>query len=123
MGSLEDLDKAFAALEKQFPEARRELVEDVGVIMYERVMRNIDAETKEQSGRLREACHLVIGSGGGYAAVRNDNRKAPHAQLVEFGHRRIKGAKRKEGKYGKHQGKRQADWLGQWKAHVPECAE
>ena len=86
MGSLEDLDKAFAALEKQFPEARRELVEDVGVIMYERVMRNIDAETKEQSGRLREACHLVIGSGGGYAAVRNDNRKAPHAQLVEFGH-------------------------------------
>ena len=67
MGSLEDLDKAFAALEKQFPEARRELVEDVGVIMYERVMRNIDAETKEQSGRLREACHLVIGSGGGYA--------------------------------------------------------
>ena len=118
MGSLEDLDKAFAALEKQFPEARRELVEDVGVIMYERVTRNIDAETKEQSGRLREACHLVIGSGGGYAAVRNDNRKAPHAQLVEFGHRLIKGAKTKEGKYG-----RQADWLGQWKAHVPECAE
>ena len=65
MGSLEDLDKVFAALEKQFPEDRRELVEDVGVIMYERVMRNIDAETKEQSGRLREACHLVIGSGGG----------------------------------------------------------
>lgn len=55
MGSLEDLDKAFAALEKQFPEARRELVEDAGVIMYERVTRNIDAETKEQSGRLREA--------------------------------------------------------------------
>ena len=61
MGSLEDLDKVFAALEKQFPEDRRELVEDAGVIMYERVMRNIDAETKEQSGRLREACHLVIG--------------------------------------------------------------
>ena len=30
MGSLEDLDKAFAALEEQFPEARRELVEDEG---------------------------------------------------------------------------------------------
>lgn len=101
MGSLEDLDKAFAALEKQFPEARRELVEDAGVIMYERVTRNIDAETKEQSGRLREACHLVIGSGGGYAAVRNDNRKAPHAQLVEFGHRLIKDAKTKEGKHGR----------------------
>lgn len=46
MGSLEDLDKAFAALEKQFPEARRELVEDAGAIMYERVTRNIDEETQ-----------------------------------------------------------------------------
>ena len=53
MGSLEDLDKDFAALEKQFPEARRELVEDAGAIMYDRVIRNIDTETKEQSGRLR----------------------------------------------------------------------
>lgn len=100
MGSLEDLDRALAAMEEQFPEARRELVEKTGAIIYEKVIRNIDTDTKENTGHLRDACHMVIGSGGGYAAVRNDNKKAPHAQLVEYGHELRKGAKTKKGKHG-----------------------
>lgn len=98
--SLDDLDKAFEAMLTKFPEKRRELVEAEGEKMYQKVLHNIDTDTKEDTGRLREACYKAIGSGGGYAAVRNDHRKAPHAHLVEFGHRLIKGAKTKEGKHG-----------------------
>ena len=98
--SLEDLDKAFETMIEKFPEKRRELVENAGSKMHQKVLRNIDTDTKEDTGRLREGCYLVIGSKGGYAAVRNDHRKAPHAHLVEFGHRLIKGAKTKEGKNG-----------------------
>ena len=99
-GSLDDLDRAFAELLDRFPEKRRELVETVGEKMHQKVLRNIDTDTKEKTGHLRDACEKHIGSGGGYAAIRNDYRKAPHAHLVENGHRLIKGAKKKVNKYG-----------------------
>lgn len=98
--SLADLDKAFEMMIEKFPEKRRELVESAGEKMHKKVLRNIDTDTKESTGRLREACYLAIGSEGGYAAVRNNHRKAPHAHLVEFGHKLVKGAKTKEGKHG-----------------------
>lgn len=98
--SLADLDKAFEKMMEKFPEKRRELVENAGEKMHKKVLRNIDTDTKEDTGRLRDACYLAIGSEGGYAAVRNNHRKAPHAHLVEFGHKLVKGAKTKEGKYG-----------------------
>lgn len=98
--SLADLDKAFEKMIEKFPEKRRELVENAGKKMHKKVLRNIDTDTKEDTGRLRDACYLAIGSEGGYAAVRNNHRKAPHAHLVEFGHKLVKGAKTKEGKYG-----------------------
>ncbi len=100
MGSLEELDKAFASLLEQFPEKRRDLVETAGEKMHQKVLRNIDSETEEHTGRLRAACQKHIGSKGGYAPVRNNNKKAPHAYLVENGHRLMKGAKTKKGKRG-----------------------
>lgn len=98
--SLADLDKAFEAMMEKFPEKRMELVKNCGEKMHKKVLRNIDVDTNEETGRLRDACYLAIGSEGGYAAVRNDHRKAPHAHLVEFGHKLVKGAKTKEGKFG-----------------------
>ena len=95
MGSIEELDKAFDRLLERFPEKRRELVERAGEKMYQRILRNIDSDVKEGKGNLRAACRKYIGSGGGYAAVRNDGKKAPHTHLVENGHRIVKGKKKK----------------------------
>ena len=100
MNELVELDRALGAFLEEFPEKRRELVENAGEKMHRQVLRNIDRDTEARTGHLREACYKQIGSGGGYAAVRNDSRKAPHGHLVENGHRLIKGAKTKEGKHG-----------------------
>ncbi len=98
--SLNDLCKDFDHFLEQFPGMQRELVEMAGEKLHEKVLQNIDTSTKEQTGRMKAACRMVIGSGGGYAAVRNDYKKAKHTHLVEFGHRLMKGAKTKEGKHG-----------------------
>lgn len=100
MNELDELDRALGEMLDKFPEKRRKLVEDAGEKMHQKVLRNIDRDTEARTGHLREACYKHIGSDGGYAAVRNDYKKAPHAHLVENGHRLIKGAKTKEGKHG-----------------------
>lgn len=99
----EPLDKlcdSFDVMLEKFPEERRELMEKAGEKMYRQVLRNIDATTEAHTGNLRDACYKHIGSKGGYAAVRNDHKKAPHAHLVEYGHRLVKGTKIKIGKHG-----------------------
>lgn len=101
MDDLEELEKMFGKILEEFPEERRKLVETAGEKLYRRVLRNIDSETEAKSGNLREACEKHIGSKGGYAAVRNNYQKAPHAHLVENGHRLMKGAEKKEDRYGK----------------------
>lgn len=101
MDDLEELEKMFGKVLEEFPEERRKLVENSGEKLHKRVLRNIDSETEAKSGNLREACEEHIGSEGGYAAIRNNYRKAPHAHLVENGHRLMKGAEKKEGRYGK----------------------
>lgn len=98
--SLDKICESLDALEEKFSEEQRELVEKAGEKMYRQVLRNIDTSTKEQTGKLRAACYKQIGSKGGYAAVRNNHKKAPHAHLVEYGHKLVKGAKTKTGKHG-----------------------
>ena len=97
---LDKLCEAFDKMPEVFYEERRELMEAAGEKMYRQVLKNIDADTKEKTGNLRAACYKHIGSRGGYAAVRNNHRKAPHAHLVEYGHKLVKGAKTKTGKRG-----------------------
>ena len=87
---LYDLDKEFEKLIKQFPNARRKLVENSGEKLFEKVCNNIRRDTKEYTGNLVEGCELHIGSGGGYSAVRANNRVAPHTHLVENGHKLIR---------------------------------
>ena len=109
--SLKDLDQAFEAMLKKFPDARREVVENAGEKMQRKVLQNIFTTTKEVTGKLLEGVTLAVGSGGGYAAVRNDAKIAPHAHLVEFGHRIVKGGplnvpkKELEGSSPRNQGK------------------
>ena len=64
--SLKDLDKAFEAMLKKFPDARRELVENAGEKMQRKVLQNISTTTKEVTGHLLEGVTLDIGSGGGH---------------------------------------------------------
>lgn len=100
MSDLADLDEMLGKILDEFPEERRKLVERSGDKLYKEVLRNIDKRVDKKTGKLREACEKHIGSGGGYAAVRNNHRKAPHAHLVEDGHSKRKGAERKRNKHG-----------------------
>lgn len=86
MTELDDLLRSFDNMLNRFPQKRREFVRKTGEKMQQEVLRNIDRDTKRKSGNLRNAVSLKLGSGGGYAAVRNNNRVAPHAHLVEDGH-------------------------------------
>ena len=108
--SLNDLCKDFDEFLEQFPGMQRDLVEMAGEKLHQKVLQNIDTAIKdanngskkksrkqpsESKGRMKDACRLVIGSSGGYAAVRNDYKKAGHTHLWEFGHNIVVGGKLK----------------------------
>ena len=49
--SLKDLDKAFEAMLKKFPDARREVVENAGEKMQRKVLQNISTTTTHATGQ------------------------------------------------------------------------
>lgn len=85
--TLDDLVDGLDAMSKNFTQARKELVEEVGDDMYQAVLKNIEADTEARTGNLKRGVDKVIGSSGGYSAVRNKHSVAPHAHLLEEGHR------------------------------------
>lgn len=93
MDSFEALDKAFESLIKSFPKARRSLVEDVGDTLEKNVIGNIESSVNEDTGDLKRGVKKVIGSRGGYVAVKPDYSIAPHTHLIESGHKLIRGGK------------------------------
>lgn len=98
---LYDLDKDFERLLKKFPQARRELVEECGEKMYQKVLSNI-SQVDEKTGNLRKGVKKVVGSRGGYSAVRADFKIAPHTHLVENGHKIVRNGKVVGWVSGKH---------------------
>lgn len=111
MATLEELDKAFENLAKKFPDARKKFVINAGDLMYNEVINNIERDVEEGGENLKRGVTKVIGSKGGYAAIRPDYSIAPHTHLVEDGHDMVVGGKKgKDGKicedrnfvYGKH---------------------
>lgn len=98
---LDELDKQFEQLIKQFPKARRKLVESCGEKMYQKVLANVN-QVGEKTGRLRRGVKKVVGSGGGYSAVRADFKIAPHTDLIENGHKIIRNVKVVGWVSGKH---------------------
>lgn len=99
---LNELDKKFEKLLKEFPQSRTSLVENAGEKMYQKVINNITTSVKEDSGNLKAGVMKVIGSGRGYAAVRPNWKKAPHTDLIENGHRIVRGGKIVGWVAGKH---------------------
>lgn len=93
--TLEDLDKLYGKLLVEVPKVRRKLVERSGSKLYDKVLRNIDASTTPDTGNLKLAVTKVIGSEGGYCAIKPNWKRAPHTHLVENGHRLIRGKKGK----------------------------
>lgn len=88
--SVQELDQKLGDLLERFPVERRRLVEEAGETMYQKVLRNINTDTVPHKGNLRRGVVKVIGSGGGYAAVRPNASIAPHTHLVENGHNLVR---------------------------------
>lgn len=91
MNGFEELDKALGSLIKNFPKARRDLVEEVGDTLEQNVIRNIESSVNEDTGDLKRGVKKAVGSGGGYVAVKPDYSIAPHTHLIESGHKLIRG--------------------------------
>lgn len=80
------VEAAFRQLADEFPRMQKEFTAAAGDRMLEKARENISARTSKHTGNLLAGAYLHLGSGGGYAAVRNDHMTAPHAHLIEFGH-------------------------------------
>ncbi|MEG0899568.1 MAG: hypothetical protein RSD67_05940 [Oscillospiraceae bacterium] len=134
--TLYDLDKAFERMIKEFPQARATLVEKVGEELYQNVVRNIESDTDEVTGNLKRAVTKIIGSKGGYAAIKPNWGIAPHTHLVENGHEVIRQEKYKNvtAKKKKYNKEPKQSWvegkhmyrnaLNEFAEHaIPECEE
>jgi hypothetical protein len=93
--TLAGLNASFTKILNDFPDAKRALVEDIGEKMYSGVISNIERDVNECTGALKQGVKKVIGSKGGYAAVRADTNIAPHTHLVENGHEVVPRGKAK----------------------------
>lgn len=85
--NLEELDKSFEKLLVGIPATKRKLVEKCGTKMYEKVIRNIEGSVKSDSRNLIEGVTKVIGTEGGYSAIKPNWKRAPHTFLIENGHK------------------------------------
>lgn len=99
---LYDLDKEFDKILKQFPQARKDLVNNAGEKMYKKVVANINAEVDQDTGNLLEGVTKVNGSGGGYSAVKPNFKVAPHTHLIENGHKLVRNGQFVSWVPGKH---------------------
>lgn len=84
MGDLAELDKMLNDAIKHVPQVKRQLVEKAGDIMEQKVKANLSQH--KDTGESLEAVTKTIGSGGGYAAVRNDYKKCKTIHLLENGY-------------------------------------
>lgn len=98
---LYELDQQFEQLIKQLPDARRKLVETCGEKMYQKVLANVN-QVGEKSGNLKKGVKKVVGSRGGYSAIRADFEIAPHTHLIENGHKVVRNGKVVGWVSGKH---------------------
>ncbi|GEM_PF-807436 len=88
---LYNLEKTFDKILKEFPNARKKLVSVSGKKLYDKVRENIRRDVKENTGKLLRGVTMVVGSGGGYVAIRANHSIAPHSHLIENGHRIVTG--------------------------------
>ena len=89
--NFDELDKCFEKMLDEIPIAKRKLVETCGEKMHAKVLRNIDSTVKTKKGNLKKGVTKVLGSGGGYAAIKPNYKIAPHSYLIENGHKLVVG--------------------------------
>lgn len=104
MNEIDELDKSFQNVVNDFKKNRKSLCREVGNLMKNKVIENINAGvSNESTGNLVRGVTLELGSKGGYSAVKPDYNIAPHTHLIEEGHRIVKG-----GTLAKAKGKKKA---------------
>jgi hypothetical protein len=87
ISGMDEIDERIDKVLKEFPEERRLLHEASGKVILGKVLENTPYDAKRKKGtHLKDAITMVVGSKGGYTAVRADEGKSPHAHLVENGH-------------------------------------
>jgi hypothetical protein len=87
ISGMDDMEEKIEKVLKEFPEERRLLHEASGKAILDKIIENTPYDDERKKGtHLRDAITMVVGSKGGYTAVRADTKKAPHAHLVEDGH-------------------------------------
>ena len=96
--SLDEFAEKCNAMCKLFPKARTEGIHECGDLIESTVKANIGA-LGTKSGNLMSAVTRKDGSGGGYTVTKNNHRIAPHAHLLENGHKTGKADWPEGGKY------------------------
>lgn len=89
--TLDYLDKAFEKMISEFPDAKQKLIKQSGAKLYDKVIQNINTSVKTGRGNLKQGVTKVIGSKGGYVAIKTNWKRAPHTDLIENGHKIVTG--------------------------------
>lgn len=84
MANFEELDKMLQNAIDKFPKFKTQLVQKAGNLMEQKVKENLSQH--KDTGTTLAAVTKVIGSGGGYVAIRNAYEKCNTAHLLENGH-------------------------------------
>lgn len=95
---IEGTNGGLTKLLEQFPGERRKLHERAAGIMFRHVIDLIHSRTVRHTGRLESGQVKVVGTGGGYAAVRPELKVAPHTPFVENGHLIVTGHRKNKDK-------------------------
>lgn len=90
---LYELEHTIDKLLKNFPNSKKKLINESGKKLYNKVRENIKRDVKQKTGNLLNGVEMVIGTRGGYAAVKVNWMKAPHTHLIENGHQIVTGKK------------------------------
>ncbi|RXI50191.1 hypothetical protein DP124_12030 [Clostridium tetani] len=95
MDNFNDLDAMFEKIIKEFPQKKKELLENVGNVLEKQVKENIDSRVntnskKHEKEKLKQDVKKVFGSKGGYVALKPSYEHSGLNHLIENGHRIVR---------------------------------
>lgn len=90
MDDFEKVDKMLDNIIKTMPEKRVELFENVGGLISNQVKENIDNRVNDENNHIKNDVEIVMGSKGGYVAVKPSYEDTNIAHLIENGHRIVR---------------------------------
>lgn len=90
MDDFEKLDRTLDNTIKAMPEKKVELFENVGGLISNQVKENIDNRVNDENNHIKNDVEMVMGSKGGYVAVKPSYEDTNIAHLIENGHRIVR---------------------------------